>query len=171
MHPSVWLHRILLDGWQTSARSALQILSLVAATPNNREKTSLRHNNIHPSVQTKSELRVNTLIISQRVVDGKSIPCSSDRRSCASRRSPAGQRGPSRADPVAERPPTSRSCGPWNKGPLQAAGRSWGGWQPPGAGRCAAPSKQLGHPELRRAIPSSSLHPEGNLSEPLLPRG
>lgn len=80
---------------------------------------------MHPYVQTKScrvqELRVNTLIISQGVVNGKSIACSSNRRSCASRRSPAGQRSPSWADPVAEHPPTSRSCGPWNNGPLESS--------------------------------------------------
>lgn len=136
---------------------------------------------MHPYVQTKScrvqELRVNILSMSQGVLNGKSIACSSSRRSCASRRSPAGQHGPSRADPAAEHPLTSRSCGPWNNGPLESSernfafigagarsrvGRFWCSCTPASSLAILCPA-----PEPQRVVLSSSLHPEVDLFEPL----
>lgn len=84
---------------------------------------------MHPYVQTKScgvqELRANTFIISQGVVNGKKHRSLFHPVQLCQPPVPSWTARPFRADPAAEHPPTSRSCGRWNNGPLESSERSF----------------------------------------------
>ncbi|XP_009324951.1 PREDICTED: ectodysplasin-A [Pygoscelis adeliae] len=78
--------------------------------------------------------------------------------------------------PAAEHPPTSRSCGPWNNGPLESSERSFafigvGARSRVGLSNALHPASSLAAlcpaTELRRVILSRSVRPEVGLFEPL----